>query len=131
MGHRELASRPAKPASGRVGLPHGSALHTVLGVRSHAVSPARSYAFRVADEGREGAPRGAAQTLEHEPPELDPDAVRKSYRAHRARRAARIAHRRRSRMASARFWLVLVLLLVAFVALATTTWREIGRLFGL
>jgi hypothetical protein len=85
----------------------------------------------VVDEGREGAPRGAAQTLEHEPPEVDPDAVRRSYRVHRARRAARVAHRRRSRMAGARFWVGLLLLVAAFVALAMTTWREIGRLFGL
>jgi hypothetical protein len=112
-------------------LPHGSPLHNGVRLQSAAASPVRSYAFRVADEGREGAPRGAAQTLEHEPPELDPDAVRKSYRVHRARRAARVAHRRRSRMAGARFWIVLLLLVVAFVALATTTWREIGRLFGL
>jgi hypothetical protein len=90
-----------------------------------------SYASPVADEGLEGARRGAAHTIEHDPPGLDPDAVRRSYRAHRARRAARIAHRRRTRMAGARFWLVLLLLLVAFVVLATTTWREIGRLFGL
>ena len=48
--------------------------------------------------------------LEHEPPTLDPDAVRRSYRVHRARRAARVAHRRRSRMAGARFWIVLLLL---------------------
>jgi hypothetical protein len=34
-------------------------------------------------------------------------------------------------MAGARFWVVLLLLVVAFAALATTTWREIGRLFGL
>jgi hypothetical protein len=92
---------------------------------------ARSYASPVADEGLEGAGRGAAHTIEHDPPGLDPDAVRRSYRAHRARRAARVAHRRRTRMAGARFWIVLLLLLVAFVVLATTTWREIGRLFGL
>ena len=69
--------------------------------------------------------------LRREPPRVDPDAIRRSYRTHRARRAARVAHRRRTRMAGARFWVVLLLLLVAFVALATTTWREIGRLFGL
>ena len=91
----------------------------------------RSYASEVADEAREGARRGATRTLEHEPPALDPDAVRRSYHVHRARRAARIAHRRRSRWAGARFWVVLLLLVAAFVALATTTWREIGRLFGL
>ncbi|HKP09596.1 MAG TPA: hypothetical protein VJT76_02615 [Gaiella sp.] len=85
----------------------------------------------MADEGRKGAPRGAVHALENEPPTLDPDAVRRSYRVHRARRAARVAHRRRSRMAGARFWIVLLLLVVAFVVLATTTWREIGRLFGL
>ena len=83
------------------------------------------------DEGLEGARGGAANTIEQEPPGLDPDAVRRSYHVHRARRAARVAHRRRTRMAGARFWVVLLLLLAAFVVLATTTWREIGRLFGL
>lgn len=96
------------------------------------VDARRSYASEVADEGLEGARRGRpAPTLEDEPPVADPDAIRRSYRTHRARRAARVAHRRRSRMAGARFWIVLLLLVVAFVALATTTWREIGRLFGL
>jgi len=85
----------------------------------------------VADEGREAGRRGATPTVEHEPPRLDPDAIRRSYRAHRARRAARVEHRRRTRMAGARFWVVLILLVAAFAALATTTWREIGRLFGL
>ena len=85
----------------------------------------------MADEGREAAGRGGAHTLEHEPPRVDPDAIRRSYHVHRARRAARVAHRRSSRMAGARFWIVLILLVVAFVALATTTWHEIGRLFGL
>jgi hypothetical protein len=34
-------------------------------------------------------------------------------------------------MAGARFWLVLLLLVAACAVLATTTWREIGQLFGL
>jgi hypothetical protein len=85
----------------------------------------------VAEEGRQGARRGTAHTLGHDPPRLDPDAIRHSYRVHRARRAARVAHRRRTRMAGARFWIVLLLLMAACAALATTTWREIGRLFGL
>jgi hypothetical protein len=38
---------------------------------------------------------------------------------------------RRSRRAGARFWVVLILLLASCVAIAVTTWREIGRLFGL
>ena len=66
-----------------------------------------------------------------EAPTVDPDAVRRSYHLHRARRKARIEHRRRTRRAGARFWVVLVLLVAVCVFLALTTWREIGRLFGL
>ena len=66
-----------------------------------------------------------------EAPQLDPEAVRRSYQEHRARRRARIERRRRTRWAGARFWLVFVLLTAACVVLAMTTWREIGRLFGL
>jgi hypothetical protein len=72
-----------------------------------------------------------APALEHEPPDVDPDAIRRSYRVHRARRAARVEHRRHVRRAGARFWVVLILLVAAVVVLATTTWHEIGRLFGL
>ncbi len=66
-----------------------------------------------------------------EAPALDADAVRRSYHLHRARRKARIEHRRRSKLAGARFWVVLVLLVAVCVFLALTTWREVGRLFGL
>jgi hypothetical protein len=82
-------------------------------------------------QARERGRAAAAPAIENEPPTVDPDAIRRSYRVHRARRAARIEHRRRTRWANARFWIVLLLLLVAVVVLATTTWHEIGRLFGL
>ena len=86
----------------------------------------------MAEDVREVAREGLADTLgPDEAPTVDPDAVRRSYHLHRARRKARIEHRRRTRRAGARFWLVLVLLVVVFVFLALTTWREIGRLFGL
>ena len=93
----------------------------------------RSYATRVAEDVREGARRtGVARaTAEGETPAVDPDAVRRSYQHHRARRRARVEHTRRTKRAGARFWIVLVLLVAAFVLLALTTWREIGRLFGL
>ena len=93
----------------------------------------RSYASPVAEDVREGArPTGVARaTAEGETPALDPDAVRRSYQHHRARRRARVEHTRRTRRAGARFWVVFVLLVAAFVLLALTTWREIGRLFGL
>jgi len=92
----------------------------------------RSYASPVAEDVREGRPTGVARaTAEGETPALDPDAVRRSYQHHRARRRARVEHTRRTKRAGARFWIVLVLLVAAFVLLALTTWREIGRLFGL
>lgn len=64
-------------------------------------------------------------------PNVDPEAVRQAYREHRLRRTARIAHRRRTRRAGVRFWLVLVLLLVVCAWLALTTWNQIGNIFGL
>ena len=86
----------------------------------------------MSDQGRQPAGEGVVGALEHEDaPSLDADAVRRSYQHHRARRRARIEHVRRSRRAGARFWVVLVLLVAACVVLAMTTWREIGRLFGL
>lgn len=92
----------------------------------------RAYASQMADEGRQPAGNGVAGTLGgDEAPALDPEAVRRSYRVHRARRRARVEHHRRSRRAGARFWLVLLVLVAACIVLAMTTWREIGRLFGL
>jgi hypothetical protein len=86
----------------------------------------------MADEGRQPAGNGVAGALEPEDvPPLDADAVRRSYQHHRARRRARVEHVRRSRRAGARFWVVFLLLVAACVLIAMTTWREIGRLFGL
>ncbi len=64
-------------------------------------------------------------------PPIDPGAVRDAYRLQRARRKARTAHRRRTKRAGIRFWLVLLVLLVASVAVAVTIWHEIQQLFGL
>ena len=66
-----------------------------------------------------------------ESPPLDPHAVRDSYRLHRARRRARIAHQRRHKRAGIRFWLVVVILLAGSIVLAVTMWHEVQRLFGL
>jgi len=62
---------------------------------------------------------------------VDHEAFRDTVRLHRARRKARAAHRRRTRRAGIRFWLVLLVLLVASVLLSVTIWHEIQRLFGL
>ena len=62
---------------------------------------------------------------------LNPLAVRDAYRLHRARRKARVEYRRRTKQAGMRFWLSLVLLLVASAALAIIIWHEVQQLFGL
>ena len=86
----------------------------------------------MAEDVREATREGVADAIgPEEAPTLDPDAVRRSYYLHRARRKARVEHRKRSKRAGARFWVVLVLLVAVCVFLALTTWREVGRLFGL
>jgi anti-sigma-K factor RskA len=67
---------------------------------------------------------------EEEPP-LDPEAVSRAYRHHRARRAAKQRRHREKRWAGVRFWLVLVLVVVVIAVLATRTLGEIERVFGL
>jgi hypothetical protein len=76
----------------------------------------------------------AGQTRESRPddvPVVDHEAVRDTVRLQRARRKARVAHRRRTRRAGIRFWLVLLVLLVASVGLLVVIWHQIQHLFGL
>jgi hypothetical protein len=58
-------------------------------------------------------------------------AIEREYRRQRARRHARIEHRRATRLARLRFWGVIGALLLACLVLAVTIWIEIQRLFGL
>ena len=62
---------------------------------------------------------------------LDPEAVSRAYRFHRARRRARQRHYRERRWAGMRFWVVLLLALAGAVFLASQTLGEIERVFGL
>jgi hypothetical protein len=66
-----------------------------------------------------------------EAPQLDPGAVDRAYHFYRARRYAKIEHKRATRMAHARFWIVLGLLLLGCLVLGVTVWGEITKLFGL
>jgi anti-sigma-K factor RskA len=68
--------------------------------------------------------------LEDEPP-LDPEAISRSYRHHRARRAAKARKHREKRWAGVRFWLVLAIVGAVTVLLAARTLGEIERVFGL
>lgn len=82
-----------------------------------------SYTLRVA--------RLETTTAREERPPLDPYAVERAYRFHRARRAARERHLRERQTASLRFWFVLAVVLVLAAFLATRTLGEFEHLFGL
>jgi hypothetical protein len=64
-------------------------------------------------------------------PPIDPTAVSRAYRFHRARRRARLERSRAMRRAGIRVWVVLLLLLAASIVLAVTFWRQVQELFGL
>jgi hypothetical protein len=66
-----------------------------------------------------------------EAPPLDPTAVDRAYRFYRAQRFAKTEHRRATRIAHARFWAFLGLLVLACLVVAVTVWGEVTKLFGL
>jgi hypothetical protein len=66
-----------------------------------------------------------------DPPPVDPRAVDRAYRFHRARRRAREERIRERGLARLRFWVILLSLLVLTAYLSLVAWREIQRLFGL
>ena len=70
-------------------------------------------------------------TVPDDGPPLDPHAVERAYRLHRARRAARERYQRERDTARLRFWFVLAIVLVAAAFLAARTLGEIEHVFGL
>jgi hypothetical protein len=66
-----------------------------------------------------------------DPPPVDPSAVDRAYRIHRARRRAREERVRERSLARIRFWAVLLTLLVGAAYLGLVVWRQIEQLFGL
>lgn len=84
----------------------------------------------MAETARTVAPEEAPLIGSEDAP-LDPGAIERNYRFHRARRAARERRHRERRWAGFRFWLVLALVLVVVVLLAARTLGEIERVFGL
>jgi hypothetical protein len=62
---------------------------------------------------------------------VDPEAIDRAYRLHRARRRARIEHHRERSRARLRFFVVVFLLVAAAIALLLTLWHEVQSVFGL
>jgi hypothetical protein len=75
------------------------------------------------------APRTHAGT--GAPPIDDPVAVHQAFRHHRAKRLARIEHRREHQHARRRFWILLAALFVLAVFLSVTIWAQIQSMFGI
>lgn len=74
-----------------------------------------------------------ARRREHAPeaPPVDPFAIQRAYRRERARRRARVEHRREQKLAGLRFVVVLAALFALSIFLTLTIWEEVQRLFGL
>lgn len=66
-----------------------------------------------------------------EDPPVDPGAIDRAYRYHRARRNARIRRKREKSKARLRFMLTFVVLAGLAVFLLLTTWSEVQKVFGL
>jgi hypothetical protein len=66
-----------------------------------------------------------------DPPPVDPAAIDRAYRFHRARRRAREDRMRERSLARMRFWVVLLALIVLTAYLSIVVWHQVQRLFGL
>jgi hypothetical protein len=75
-------------------------------------------------------PARRATPVPDDPP-VDPDAIDRAYRLHRARRRMRIERRRERARARLRFFVVVFLLVAAAAAILVTLWREVQSVFGL
>jgi hypothetical protein len=75
-----------------------------------------------------------AQPARHhaeDPPEVDPQAVERTYRYYQQRRRAKVRHSRERKRANLRFWVVLLLLIGLAVYLSLLVWSQVEQLFGL
>lgn len=66
-----------------------------------------------------------------EAPAYDPRSITRRLAQERARRKARMAHKRRRRHAHIRFFVAIAVLIGLIVFLALVVWHEVGRLFGI
>ena len=82
------------------------------------------------DQGRTAAEADVPFRETESTPPLDPRAIERSYRLHRARRRARVEHHREKRRAGLRFWLVVLILVTAILSIGVLVVDEVQRLFG-
>jgi hypothetical protein len=66
-----------------------------------------------------------------EEPPVDPEAIDRAYRYHRARRNARLRRKREKANARLRFLVTFLVLVGLAIFLMLTSWHEVQRVFGL
>jgi hypothetical protein len=66
-----------------------------------------------------------------EDPPVDPEAIDRAYRYHRARRNAKLRRKRESAHARLRFVVTTTLLVAFAIFLMLTIWHEVQNVFGL
>jgi hypothetical protein len=69
--------------------------------------------------------------LADDDPPVDPTAFARAYRMEKARRRARIEHRRNTRRAQLRFWVLMALFVGVAVFLVLLVWQQVQEKFGL
>jgi len=69
--------------------------------------------------------------VETDEPSLDPAAIEHAYRRERARRRARYQRANAARSSSARFWVVVAVLMFLTVVFALTAWHQVQTTFGI
>ena len=69
--------------------------------------------------------------VEADEPSLDPAAIERAYRRERARRRARYERDNAARSSSARFWVVVAVLMFLTVVFALTAWHQVQTTFGI
>jgi len=75
------------------------------------------------------ARRRVAEPAEESP--VDPEAIDRAYRYHRARRNARLRHQREKAHARLRFFFTFAVLAGLALFLLLTIWHQVQRVFGL
>jgi len=73
----------------------------------------------------------ARRVADPDEPPVDPEAIDRAYRYHRARRNAKLRRKHEKARANLRFALVLAVLLALAIAIMLTLWHEVQQVFGL
>jgi hypothetical protein len=73
----------------------------------------------------------ARRVVVPEEPPVDPEAIDRAYRYHRARRNAKLRRKRESSRARLRFVLTVSVLAALAIAIMLTLWHEVQNVFGL